>query len=264
MMFAEIDKNAFRTMPFVLNTVGSFEKQPPISLPVGSAYHEFLWVTGGCGMFTVRDEKLRLEAGHGIFLRAGVPHTYSGSPFSTAWCTFIGGDGLLDYAGVREFYTFAVPSFLPEEAEALLRFAAGESNVISRAAAVFHLVTELLLATAAQDTSLSARVRSYLERHYADPVTLDDVAAAVGTDRFSLCHIYQREKDTSVMEDLYRIRIEKAKRFLRFSPDPIAKVGRMCGFSDASYFTYRFRLACGCTPKEYRSKGAPSVKNKKM
>lgn len=264
MIFAEIDREAFRTMPFVLNTIGSFEKQPPMCLPAGAAFHEFLWVTEGVGDFTVGGESFSLSAGQGIFLRAGTPHSYRGSAFSTAWCTFVGGDGLLDYAGIKAYYTFPVPSFLSEEADALYRFAVGDSNVISRAAAAFHLVSELLLATAAQDATLSAKARAYLEQHYADAVTLDDVALFLGTDRFSLCHIYQREKGCSVMEDLYRIRVEKAKRFLRFSSDSISRIGRMCGFSDASYFAHRFRLACGCTPREYRSKISAPQKSENM
>lgn len=259
MMFAEIDKEAFRAMPFVLNTVGSFEKQPPMSLPLGASFHEFLWVTAGVGDFTVGDERFSLTAGEGIFLRAGTPHSYRGAAFSTAWCTFVGGDGLLNYAGVKAYYTFSVPSFLTEEADALYRFAIGDSNVISRAAAAFHLVSDLLLATVAQDTTLSTKARAYLEQHYADAVTLDDVALSLGTDRFTLCHIYQKERGSSVMEELYHIRVEKAKRFLRFSSDPIARIGRMCGFSDASYFTYRFRLACGCTPREYRNKASSTL-----
>ena len=97
-------------------------------------------------------------------------------------------------------------------------------------------------------------MRSYLEQHYAEPLTLDDVAAVAGTDRFSLCHIYAKERGTTVMEDLLRIRIEKAKRLLRFYTMPVGQVGKSCGFSDASYFSLRFREICGCSPKEYRRK----------
>lgn len=258
MIFAEIDKKAFDLLPFVLNTVGEDEHQPPIFLPCGSIYHEFIWVTAGRADFTVRAEKFSLSAGEGVFMRAGVPHSYRGDPLSTAWCTFVGGEGLLDYAGVGEYYRFAVPSFLSEDAAALYRLAVGDSTVISRADAGYHLVSELLLATVAAKTTPAARVRAYLEQHYAEPLTLDDIAAAIDSDRFALCRTYAKERGITVMEDLLRIRIEKAKRLLRFYSMPVGQVGRACGFSDASYFSLRFREICGCSPKEYRRKHDPS------
>ena len=258
-MFAEIDKKAFDTLPFVLNTVGENDRQPPVFLPHGAIFHEFIWVSAGCADFTVGDEKFSLPSGEGVFMRAGVPHSYKGDPLSTAWCTFIGGEGLLDYAGVGDFYRFTVPSFLPEEAEALYRLAVGDSTVISRADAGYHLVSELLLATVAAKTTPAARVRAYLEQHYADPLTLDEIAATVGTDRFALCRIYAKERGITVMEDLHRIRIEKAKRLLRFCTEPVGQIGKSCGFSDASYFSLRFRELCGCSPKEYRRRHDPSL-----
>lgn len=254
MIFAEIDKKAFDLLPFVLNTVGEDEHQPPIVLPRGSIYHEFLWVTAGAADFSVGEEHFSLPAGEGVFMRAGVPHSYRGETLSTAWCTFVGGEGLLDYVGVGDFYRFSVPNFLSDDAAALYRLAVGDSTVLSRADAGYHLVSELLLATAAAKSTPAARVRSYLEQHYAEPLTLDDVAAVAGTDRFSLCHIYAKERGTTVMEDLLRIRIEKAKRLLRFYTMPVGQVGKSCGFSDASYFSLRFREICGCSPKEYRRK----------
>lgn len=254
MIFAEIDKKAFETLPFVLNTVGESEVQPPISLPHGSIYHEFIWVTAGCADFSVGEKKFSLPAGEGVFMRAAVPHRYVGSPLATAWCTFVGGEGLLDYVGVGDFYRFRVPSFLPEDAAALYRLASGDSNVISRADAAYHLVSELLLATFAVGVSPAAKVRAYLEQHYAEPLTLDDIAEVIGGDRFSLCRTYIKERGVTVMEDLHRIRVEKAKRLLRFYTMPVSQIGRACGFSDASYFSLRFREICGCSPKEYRKK----------
>lgn len=251
-MFAEIDKKAFEMLPFVLSTVGKDAAQPPISRPYGCMYHEFLWVSAGCAEFTVKKERFSLPAGEGVFLRAHVPHSYRGDPLSTAWCTFIGGEGLLDYAGVGDFFRFTVPSFLPEDADALYRLASGDSTVISRADACYHLVSELLLATVAAKTTPASLARAYLERHYAEPLTLDEIAAATATDRFSLCRLYMKERGTTVMDDLLRIRIEKAKRLLRFCDDPVGQIGRSCGFSDASYFSFRFRELTGCSPKEYR------------
>lgn len=55
-MFIEIHKELYTVLPFVLHTVGSFEKQPPMNRPHGFETHEFLWVREGRGDFCVCGE----------------------------------------------------------------------------------------------------------------------------------------------------------------------------------------------------------------
>ena len=113
-------------------------------------------------------------------------------------------------------------------------------------------MAELLAAIRSAEESTDLRVRRFLENHYSDPLSLDDVAHFVGLDKFALCRSYRKARGIGVMEELKRIRIAKAKRFLRFSADPIEKIGRMCGFESPSYFAKRFRELTGMTPAAYR------------
>ena len=71
---------------------------------------------------------------------------------------------------------------------------------------------------------------------------------------FAFCRYYVRERGVTVMEDLFRIRIAKAKRLLRYSDESVESVGRACGFESPSYFSKRIRKAVGCTPVEYRKR----------
>ena len=98
----------------------------------------------------------------------------------------------------------------------------------------------------------AAQIDQILECRYNEPLTLDEIATEVGMDRFSLCRYYAAERGMTVMDKLFHIRIEKAKRFLKYGTDPIEQVGRMCGFDSPSYFGKRFREAVGQTPAEYR------------
>ena len=136
-----------------------------------------------------------------------------------------------------------------------MRFAEGESTPITRSAAGYSYVMELLSSIITSgESSLSTRVLEFLERRYQEPISLLDISEEMHTDRFSLCRIYKRERGVTVMDDLCRIRIAKAKRFLRYSTEPVERVCRLCGFESHSYFTKRFHAVTGLTPTEYRQK----------
>ncbi len=253
-MFAEITRVSETALPFILTTVGETAHQTPVTRLYGYGAHHFLWIKQGSGVFSFGEDRFELVAGEGIFMRAGIPHSYEGNSFATAWCTFLMDDHVLDYLGVGDYLRFRVPDNLNRETEQLYRFATGDSTLLSRSAAGYAFVMELFDSILETDSSLSKRVRRVLERRYAETVTLDEIAQEVGTDRFTLCRAYKKERGMTVMDELIRIRIAKAKQLLKYSTDSIERVGRMCGFDSSSYFGKRFRESVGCTPAEYRKK----------
>ncbi|MBQ8351342.1 MAG: helix-turn-helix transcriptional regulator [Clostridia bacterium] len=250
-MFAEINREARKQLPFVLNTVGT-ARQKPLSRPDGNSFHQFIWVRHGCGSFRLRDEHYTLGVDEGAFIRAGVPHSYEGEDLQTMWLTFTGADGLLDFCEAGDYFTFHVPAWLNEANEGLMRELTHTTSIVARSGKGYALAAELLDVIFSERASTMHRVRQYLESHYADPLSLDDIAAIAGLDRYALCRRYQIEYNCSVMADLCRIRIAKAKQFLRYSGDSVEEIGRLCGFQSPSYFAKRFREACGRTPREYR------------
>ena len=251
MRFFEIHKELFDVLPFVLTSIGT-EPQSPMSRPHGFDSHHFLWVSEGSGRFCVDSEKFTLQKGEGIFMRQEVPHSYEGLDFHTSYLTFTLSDKALDYLVGARWFRFSFPSFLEKDFESLKRFALGNSTIASRSAAGYSLVMELFSATTSTQDSIENRIDRLLEQRYSEPLTLDEIASFVGLDRFSLCRYYATARGTTVMDALLKIRIEKAKRFLRYSTDPVARVGELCGFESPSYFGKRFRQTVGCTPTQYR------------
>lgn len=257
MQFVEIKKNVHETLPFVLHTVGESDVQPPVDRPDGFAWHEFIWVKHGSGTFTVREETFFLTEGEGIFIKKEIPHTYAGDPMHTRWCTFSADERILSYSlGEREYLLFDCPAFLESETDTLIRIANSSGSLLARSSAGYAFVSELFLKITEFTIPTDVRVADYLEAHFAEPLSLDEVAAAVGMDKFALCHLYKAKRGDSIMESLKKIRIAKAKRLLRFSSDSVAEIGLQCGFESASYFIRRFREECGCTPGEYRYSAA--------
>ena len=253
-MFAEIHKSAFDNLPFVLVSIDECLHQGHIDRPRGFVYHQFIWITEGSGTFRMRDEVFHLEAGEGMFMRAGVPHCYygdDGEQFHTVWCTFALSDQTLDYIGVGEYLRFAVPPYLEKETAQLLSIAQ-KGTPATRSAAGYAFVVELFTDLLSDSETLSARVLGFLEQNYFSPITLFDISEKFSINRFELCRMYKKERGITVMDDLNRIRIAKAKRFLRYGSASVAEVGKQCGFDSPSYFGKCFKEATGYTPSEYR------------
>lgn len=243
-------------LPFILNTIGESPKQGAVCREKAPEWNQFIWVKSGSGVFTVGDEKFTLSAGQGIFMRHGVPHSYDGENLHTAWCTFFSGDNLIDYnIGKKNCFVFRVPDFLERETAELCVFATGNSTTMSLSAAGYTYVTELFAAiTGGEGDSVIEKVKNYLESNFSKELTLDGIAAAVGLDRFSLCRYFKKYHKRTVMEELKKIRISKAKKMLRYTSEPIEKISKLCGFESHGYFCMRFRELCGCAPGEYRKK----------
>ena len=97
-----------------------------------------------------------------------------------------------------------------------------------------------------------ANAISYIEDHYLEPFTLEDVAANSGISVRHLNRIFQAYYQTTPISYLQKLRLERACALLRSTNLPITKISYECGFSDSNYFTRQFTKALGITPKAYR------------
>ena len=241
-------------LPFELNSASGGTRQNPVTRPIGAEWDQFIWVKSGIGTFAVRDKVFELTEGKGIFMKHDVPCYYYGEDLHTAWISSFSTDELLSHTiGDKEYLVFDTPSYLERETEELTALAKGNSTTLKLSAAGYSLVTTLFADVTKQSNTLTDKLRDLLYERYAEPLMLDDIANAVGLDRFSLCRKIKQESDTSVMKELCAIRITKAKRMLRYTSESIEAIGKQVGFDSHSYFTKRFRELCGCSPKEYRS-----------
>ncbi len=244
-------------LPCVLNAVNYRYGQEDIDCPYGRMIHQFIWVEEGALRMTLDDHTCILRPGQGAFIPAHMPHSYVqyGDELPvTAWFSFFGLDGVLAFYEVRSWLLFEVPPFLPAACRQLDERCNNNSDPVQRSLAAYSLVNELLSDLLSDHFSLVHQVDNYLENHFSRPLTLDDVAAAMHMNRYTLCHHYKQDSSSSIMETLLRIRIAKAKQYLQTTALPITEISNTCGFSDPSYFGKMFRRTVGCSPREYRSR----------
>jgi signal transduction histidine kinase/ABC-type sugar transport system substrate-binding protein/AraC-like DNA-binding protein len=92
----------------------------------------------------------------------------------------------------------------------------------------------------------------YLHQNYAQRLTRQEIADAVGVSSNYLSRIFHQEVGLSAWDCLNRFRILKAQELLRRSPASIAEVAAQVGFDDPAYFSRMFRKHTGQSPQAYR------------
>ncbi len=97
------------------------------------------------------------------------------------------------------------------------------------------------------------RVISHLEQHYAEPLTLDDLAATAHLSRRHLSRVFHQAMGCTPVEYLVRLRLNRAVELLETTDLPIATVGAEVGYVDSNYFARQFRAILGRSPRAYRA-----------
>lgn len=100
----------------------------------------------------------------------------------------------------------------------------------------------------------------YIDNHYMEDVTLEDVADQIGFSKYHFSRLFKQYTNYTFCDYLTYRRIKVAEDYLA-SPDySVTEVAMQAGFSSISTFNRLFKQQKGCTPSEYRSKNSTSKK----
>ncbi len=94
--------------------------------------------------------------------------------------------------------------------------------------------------------------KKYLEKHYQQPVKLEDIAKNLGVSPFYISRIFSRESNFSLFEYLNGVRMRKARELLREGRYIVADIAHMTGFDDSNYFSKVYKRYYGHTPSQSR------------
>lgn len=97
------------------------------------------------------------------------------------------------------------------------------------------------------------QVRSYLDEHFREKVTLESVAGRFFVDKHYLARRFRAEYGTTVTQYIHHLRITEAKWMLRFTDKTVEEIGLSCGAGELPYFSRLFKKLEGISPTEYRS-----------
>ena len=114
------------------------------------------------------------------------------------------------------------------------------------------------LDTSIEDSADPKRVKEallYIQTHYMDTITLDDLAASIHVSKSECCRCFKRTLQLTPIEYVMRYRIfEATRKIQRNEPETksISTLAMSVGFNNASYFNKLFKKYVECTPSQYK------------
>lgn len=237
----------------------------------------FLVVLSGSGEVSYRNDRNGSSAlitasavpGDCFFLDCMGEYTHSSSeedPWELLWIHFSGpqADAYYNYFSERHSWHFR-SSHLSELISAVWSVIhyheeKNEDTDILAAQQIVTILTLICTGSGEKERSLSALndklkdVRDYLDEHYTENITLDQLAEQFYISKYYLSREFKKEYGTTIIQYVLAKKITNAKELLRYSNASIEDIAQLCGIDDASYFNKVFRKMEGCTASEYRKR----------
>ena len=99
---------------------------------------------------------------------------------------------------------------------------------------------------------LVVKVSNYIQQHLSDPIKVEDIAKALFMGRSRLSTNFKNETGINLSNYITQLKIDEAKRLLRYSDKSFTSVAFYLGFSSPSHFSQVFKKYTETTPFEYR------------
>jgi transcriptional regulator GlxA family with amidase domain len=110
--------------------------------------------------------------------------------------------------------------------------------------------------TVARRRTLFEEAVDIIDREYAQPLELDDVARRLATSRRQLQRAFAEIGDTSFRTYVARVRMLRALDLLREGRLPVREVANSVGYRQPAQFAKTFRRHHGAPPSSFRSESA--------
>ena len=104
------------------------------------------------------------------------------------------------------------------------------------------------------DLEIQKNMVSFIYQHYAEQISLNEIAASGNVSRSKCCLIFKHYLQQSPVDFLNTFRLKTSCSLLRNTEKSITEIAFSCGFNHLSYFSKLFIKNFGCTPREYRNK----------
>lgn len=99
------------------------------------------------------------------------------------------------------------------------------------------------------------QIVNYFEDHYAEKISLDQIAENMYLSPFYISKIFKSETGDTPIRHLIDIRLERAMELLREGfPGSIQEVAQQVGYEDAYYFSKLFKKRYGVPPSQVKGR----------
>ena len=224
-------------------------------------YHGLVYIISGELTVTLDDETIRATAGSVLLLRKHDRYQLENS--GSTITKYIGVSYKTDPEDILQQF---VPGRLftttyPQRYLDLFSIAA-QLNTVRTICSQTRLranVQEILCCIIQEDYHRSLAVTenyadkamAYMECNYAEALTCEQIALSVGISVSHLRMLFRKHYNTSLVQALNRIRVQRAKEMLSSGMFTLSEVATACGFQNAYYFSRVFKQLAGVSPGKY-------------
>lgn len=246
--------------------VGYFVYEPEYFLRRNN-YDSFLIMLiqkGECTI-TTNNGSQRALAGNVVLLDCYAPHQYESSVgWECLWLHFDGPMARAHYEHITRCFGNVLVSRNVQTVEhtlAKIYNTFRNSSRIKEASIskyITNILTEMLLSGTSREAMPQAQISlaetiTYINEHFADSISLDDLASQASLSPFYFTRMFTKETGMTPHQYVIATRINAAKFLLKSSNTPVKEVAFSCGFSSESSFCTTFKKWENITPSEYRS-----------
>lgn len=229
---------------------------------------ELFFITGGHGVFQVQKTQFPVAINDLVVINASVPHSEASQQLNPMEYVVLGVEGLEAFADIDGYtlmHLHAEQVSISACLQLMIQECRGEQAGYDLTCQ--HLLEIILLQLLRrEDFALSdapsgpksskecGQVRQYIDNHFKENITLDQLAAMVHINKYYLSHAFRKEFNTSPINYLIERRIEESRFLLGETDHSLSQIAQILGFSSLSYFSQCFRKAEGISPMEYRKR----------
>lgn len=130
-------------------------------------------------------------------------------------------------------------------------------NILLQVCSAVHHSTEDDIIAQEDTTSISSPdydkiqpILEYIQAHYTEPITLDELAEHFHISKHYLCHSFKKGTGFSVMEYIIQARIIESQKLLRAGRS-VQEACEGSGFRSYAHYIRTFSNTTGISPKQY-------------
>ena len=209
-------------------------------------YYLIHFVVRGEGTFVNERGSHRIREGNAFLIRPGELTTYTADtsdPWEYVWLGF-NGNLSPSFDNIPDVFDYDA-SILPEINDAISNDRCREALLVS---AIFKLHASIIGGKPLSD--YPSRVKSYVNLHYMENVSVSAIADSLGLNRKYLARIFKDKVGVSMQEYLIDKRLQEAVKLLKTGYN-VEECAYMVGYSDPFGFSKAFKRKYGIPPSKY-------------
>ena len=238
------------------------------SVPHTHNHTELFYIVGGKGQFLIEDRTFPVNVNNLVIINPNVIHTEASLNAQPLEYIVLGIEGIELATTENSNGQFCIlDHFESVEISGCLRNILREMEQRNTGYKdICQAYMEILIIRLMRSTSLAvpaepqvtsgnrqcAAVRRYIDLHFKEPLTLEQLAEDAHMNKFYLSHAFKREYGVSPINYMITKRIEESKYLLAETDLSMSQIAQLLGFSSLSYFSQVFRRTQSLSPMEYR------------